>query len=179
MLSRPTNRTLLKLKLTIELLSKNHNRTQFNCGVDDLNFFLQRIARQHIEKGLSKTFVLVDIDKPTEIIAYMTLVVCEVFSDEIPHNWKKKYPSRIPAAKLARLAVSTGKQGNKHGQALLMDAIQKTLNASNNIGIAGLFVDAKDETAKAYYNQFGFLSMPDQLDNLFLPLASLTKLISH
>lgn len=167
------------MKQTIELLSKNHNRTQFNCGVDELNFFLQRIARQHIEKGLSKTFVLIDIDEPSEIIAYMTLVVCEVFSDNIPHNWKKKYPSRIPAAKLARLAVSKDKQGKKHGQTLLMDAIKKTLNASNYIGIAGLFVDAKDETAKAYYNQYGFLSMPDQLDNLFLPLASLAKLIDH
>jgi|GEM_PF-1115761 len=43
------------------------------------------------------------------------------------------------------------------------------------MGVAGLFVDAKHEQAKAYYNQFAFISMPDQLNNLFLPLATLAK----
>lgn len=163
--------------LSIEVLAKAHQRVEFDCGVDELNFFLQRIARQHIQKGISKTFVLVNTDKPTEIIAYMTLVVCEMFADDIPHQWQKKYPTRIPAAKLARLAVSLPYQRKGHGETLLMAAIQKTLNAANNIGLAGLFVDAKDNKAKNYYNQFGFISMPDQLDHLFLPLSSLVKLM--
>ncbi len=49
------------------------------------------------------------------------------------------------------------------------------LNVSSSIGIAGLFVDAKHERAKAYYEQFGFISLPEQLDNLFLPLQTLAK----
>lgn len=53
--------------------------------------------------------------------------------------------------------------------------MQKTLNVSYKMGIADLFVDAKHEQAKAYYNQFDFLSLPDQLNNLFLPLATLAK----
>ena len=98
------------MNLNIEVLSKNHNRSAFDCGDNELNYFLQKIARQHITKGISKTFVLVDIDNnPTEIIAFMTLVVCEISSHEISHSWKNKYPERIPAAKLARLAVSAAK----------------------------------------------------------------------
>ena len=161
--------------LSIETLSKVHNRAEFDCGNKALNNFLQKIARQHMEKGLSKTFVLIDTKHPTDIIAYMSLVVCEVLADDIPHQWKNKYPNSIPAAKLAKLAVAIDQQKKGYGELLLIDAMQKTLNVSYKMGVAGLFVDAKHEQAKAYYNQFAFISMPDQLDNLFLPLATLAK----
>lgn len=96
--------------LTIETLSKAHNRTNFDCGNNALNHFLQKIARQHIDKGLSKTFVLIDSERPSDIIAYISLVVCEVLTDDIPPEWKNKYPYRIPAAKLAKLAVALNQQ---------------------------------------------------------------------
>ncbi len=159
--------------LTIETLSKAHNRNAFDCGNQALNHFLQKIARQHSEKGLSKTFVLIDAEQPTDIIAYMSLVVCEVLAEDIPHQWKNKYPKRIPAAKLAKLAVAHHQQRKGYGEVLLIDAMQKTLNVSYKMGIAGLFVDAKHEQAKAYYHQFGFISLPEQLDNLFLPITTI------
>ncbi len=161
--------------LNIEPLTKAHNRTGFDCGDQALNHFLQKIARQHMGKGLSKTFVLIDAKQPTVIIAYMSLVVCEVLTDDIPHQWKKKYPNRIPAAKLAKLAVSVDQQRKGYGETLLIDAMQKALNVSQTMGLAGIFVDAKHQQVKAYYQQFGFLSLPEQLDNLFMPLSTITK----
>lgn len=161
--------------MTIEPLTKAHNRANFDCGNDSLNHFLKKIARQHMTKGLSKTFVLINEADPTQIIAYMTLVVCEVLADNIPHQWKNKYPKQIPAAKLARLAVSLEKQRKGYGEILLIDAMQKTLNVSNAMGIAGLFVDAKSTSAQAYYDQYGFIGLPDQLNNRFLPLATIAK----
>jgi len=161
--------------INIEPLTKAHNRIGFDCGDQALNHFLQKIARQHMGKGLSKTFVLIDTEQPTEIIAYMSLVVCEVLTEDIPHQWKKKYPSRTPAAKLAKLAVSIDQQRKGYGETLLIDAIQKTLNVSKTMGLAGLFVDAKHKQAKTYYQQFGFLSLPEQLDNLFMPLSTIDE----
>ena len=161
--------------LSIETLSTIHNRAEFDCGNKALNNFLQKIARQHTEKGLSKTFALIDSKHPNDIIAFMSLVVCEVLAEDIPHQWKNKYPNRIPAAKLAKLAVAIDQQKKGYGELLLIDAMQKILNVSYKMGVAGLFVDAKHEQAKAYYNQFAFISMPDQLNNLFLPLATLAK----
>ena len=58
--------------LTIQTLTKAHNRNAFDCGDEALNVFLQKIARQHNEKGLSKTFVLIDPQYPADIIGYMT-----------------------------------------------------------------------------------------------------------
>lgn len=164
------------MKLKIEVLSKSHNRVAFDCGDTELNNYLQKMARQHIAKGISKTFVLINVDEPTIIIAYMSIVVCEVFADKIPHAWKNKYPQKIPAAKLARLAVSVNNQRKGYGELLVVDAIQKTINVSKNMGVAGLFVDAKYQQAKQYYNQFGFIALPEQLDNLFLPLSTLLAL---
>lgn len=71
------------------------------------------------------------------------------------------------------MAIDQQKKG--YGELVLIDTMQKTLNVSYKMGVAGLFVDAKHKQAKAYYNQFSFISMPDQLNKLFLPLATLAK----
>jgi N-acetylglutamate synthase-like GNAT family acetyltransferase len=163
--------------LIIEVLSKSHHRDDFDCGNAVLNHFLQKIARQHNEKGLSKTFVLIDTAHPNDIMAYMSMVVCEMLAQDIPHQWANKYPRRIPAAKLVKLAVTKDKQRKGFGAILLVDAMQKTLHVSHTMGIAGLFVDAKDEAAKKYYHQFGFIALPDQLDNLFLPLSTIANIL--
>ena len=92
--------------------------------------------------------------------------MCKVLADDIPHQWKRKYPKIIPAAQLAKLAVTHDHQRQGNGELLLIDAMQKTLNVSSAMGIAGLFVDAKLQQAKDYYNQFGFISLPEQLDNI-------------
>ncbi len=154
-------------------LNKSHQRTAFDCGDAALNHYLQTTARQHQDKGISRTYVLVDEAKPERILAYMTLTVCEVLAEELPLKWAKKYPNRIPAAKLARLAVSKDCQRQGYGAYLLVEAMQKTLDVNEAMGLAGLFVDAKQSAARQYYLQFGFLAAPDQLKNLFMPLKAI------
>lgn len=56
----------------IELLNKSHNREGFDCDNTALNQFLQQTARQHIQKGISRTVVLIDSDRPQEIIGFFT-----------------------------------------------------------------------------------------------------------
>lgn len=165
------------MSLQIELLTKKHRRAEFSCGDDALDAYLQRTARQHIDKGISRTFVLIESEFPEAILAFMTLTVSEVVANELPDQFVKKYPNKIPAAKLARLAVSTNMQRQGFGELMLVDAMQKTLLVAQNLGIAGLFVDAKHEQAKQYYSQFGFLSLPDKLDNLFLPIKTIASFL--
>ncbi|RLB88500.1 MAG: GNAT family N-acetyltransferase, partial [Deltaproteobacteria bacterium] len=40
--------------IKIELLDKSHDRKRFDCGNTQLNIFLQKTARQHITKGMSR-----------------------------------------------------------------------------------------------------------------------------
>ena len=81
-----------------------------DCGNDELNRYLRSTARQHLEKGMSRTFVLIDDNNPTMILGYYTLAACEIHAEKLPRKYSKKYPSKVPAAKLARLAVSEIKQ---------------------------------------------------------------------
>lgn len=46
--------------LKIEPVSRSHNRKSFDCGAPELNNYLSNTARQHSEKGISRSFVLVD-----------------------------------------------------------------------------------------------------------------------
>jgi GNAT superfamily N-acetyltransferase len=74
----------------------------------------------------------------------------------------------IPVMILARLAVDRRYQGMNMGKGLLKDAIGRTLQASEYAGIRAIFVYAKDDKARKFYERFGFESSP--LDPLKLML---------
>jgi len=46
---------------------------------------------------------------------------------------------------------------------------------SRNIIIMGFFVDAKDEKARKYYEQFGFIPMQDNKQRLLLAMKGLQQ----
>jgi len=163
--------------LRIELLSRGHDRESFSCGERALDDYLKRTARQHNDKGISRTFVLVDSDKPEKILGFFTLASCEVVAVELPPEYAKKYPRKAPAAKLARLAVARDRQRQRYGGLMMVDAMRRTLAVAENIGIIGFFVDAKNQGAREYYEQYGFVALPDHPLALFLPLATLAAAV--
>lgn len=163
------------MALKIETLTRDHNRDAFDCGNNDLNRYLRNTARQHIEKGISRTFVLVEDSNPTEILGFFTLASCEILVEKLPRKYAKKYSAKAPAAKLARLAVKKNLQRKGLGTQMMVNAIERILRVSENLGIIGFFVDAKNDEAKIFYEQFGFISFPDNPLELFLPLATLRK----
>lgn len=154
----------------VELLSREHGREHFDCGVEPLNAYLRQTARQHQERGISRTFVLTE---GKTIFGFFTLAATEGFTGDLPSAIAKRLPSRIPAVILARLAVDVRHQRKGYGAALLAEAFLRVASASNQLGIAGLFVDAKDEQAAAFYRRFGFVPLVSNSRRLFLPLASI------
>lgn len=168
--------------LIIKPLDVTHDRAGFDCGVSPLNDFLRKTARQHREKGLSNTFVLLEEDAPQDILGFFTLSFLEVDATAIPAEFSRKLPksSPLPAAKLARLAVDRRCQGKGYGAILLADAIKRIVRtAGESGGIVGLFVDAKDEQARNFYLRFGFISLQDASLSLFLPLKTLLSGLSR
>lgn len=163
----------------IQLLSKTHNRKAFDCGNTDLNQFLIQTARQHIQKGLSRTFVLVETEQPSLIIGFFTLSLCQVQVESLPLAYAKKYPPVVAGVKLARLAVNLDWQKQGIGAILLIEAMKRALIIAENAGVIGLFVDAKDTSAKAYYERYGFESAKTNPLLLFLPLSTLSKFVEN
>lgn len=166
------------MPLRIEPIGRSHNRRSFDCGNLDLNQYLQNTARQQGGKGISRTFVLVEDDDPTEILGFFTLTACDIIVEKLPPRFAKKYPLRASAAKLARLAVATSRQNQGFVAFMMLNAMERVVLIAEHLGIIGFFVDAKDEGPAGYYRQFGFIPLPDNPLELFLPIATLRKALS-
>ena len=166
----------------IELLAKSHDRDGFDCGSEPLNLFLKQTARQHAERGISRTFVLVDEDATVSkpILGYFSLNICQIKSESLTPGEAKKLPRDVSGVRLGRLAVSKTCQRQGIGEKLLVAAMGKFMEIFNTAGGIGLFVDAKDQDAKRYYEQFGFVPMPSNELELFLPVKTIHEaLTSH
>lgn len=156
----------------IATLDRSHDRAGFDCGVPELNTFLKATARQHGQKGISRTFVLTD-GSPA-ILGFFTLTLCEIHSEQLPASQTRKYPLHsLPAARLARLAVSRKAQGKGYGELLLTEAIRRTALIADQTGVIGLFVDAKNDSVQSFYLRYGFLAIPENPLQLFLPIQTI------
>ena len=154
--------------LRVRALTGDHDRQGFDCGRLELNGWLRQVARQHQDKGLSKTFVAVGEEAPTRVLGYYALTLAELENRHLPAAWRTKLPRRIPGVRLGRLAVDRQLQGKGLGELLLVDALTRAQRIHVEAGGIGLFVDALDEQAAGYYRRFGFDASPDNPLLLFL-----------
>lgn len=164
----------------IELLAKSHDRDGFDCGSEPLNLFLRQTARQHAERGISRTFVMVDegASAPKPILGFFSLNICQIKSESLSAEEAKKLPRDVSAIRLGRLAVSKAHQRQGIGKTLLAAAMEKFIEIFNTAGGIGLFVDAKDQEAKRYYEQFGFIPLPSNELELFLPVKTIQEALA-
>jgi len=160
--------------LVIEPLSNIHNRTDFQCGNEQLNDFIKKQAKQNIKRRISRVFVAVEPVQTSNIIGYYTLSTLSIELNHLPEPLARKLPKHpIPAALLGRLAVCQKSQGYGVGKMLLVDAIKRTLAISDEIAIYAMVVDAINKDAQQFYQQFGFHQLSTENQRLFLPLKSI------
>ncbi|HEV7404593.1 MAG TPA: GNAT family N-acetyltransferase [Chthoniobacteraceae bacterium] len=164
--------------LKLDGLDSTHDRIGFACGEPPLNDYLQRTARQHIEKGLSKTFVLVEEPSvaPKPSFGFFTISICEMRNEQLPRKLGRKLPQRIPAMRLGRLAVSLRQQGAGLGRLLLVEALRRVANVADWAGGAGLVVDAKDEAVATFYAKMGFEEADVEPLTLFMPTSTVQRI---
>lgn len=161
----------------IERLAKSHDRSRFSCGVPALDDYLARFARQNQASGIAKTFVAVAQDDPSRVLGYYAVSAGAIDRENLPEQAARRFPGfPIPVARLARLAVDQPFQGKGLGEDLLLDALNRVLRASTDIGIAAVLLEAKHEKARRFYARYEFESLPDQPLALWLPLPAIRKL---
>ena len=88
-----------------------------------------------------------------------------------------KYP--VPVVLLGRLAVAKSHQNKGLGSLLLTDSLQRVLQASQVMAVYAVVVDALNDRAAEFYQQFGFIPMPSQPLKLFLPIESVATLFDE
>lgn len=165
----------------LELLAKVHDRDAFDCGVEPLNLFLKQTARQHAERGISRTYVLVDENAvaPIPIIGYFALNLCQIKSETLSAEQARKLPRNVAGVRLGRLARARHFQGQGIGDILMAAAMHKFIEVFNLAGGIGLFVDAKDQKAKEFYERFGFVPLLSNELELFLPVKTIQEALAQ
>jgi predicted N-acetyltransferase YhbS len=155
-------------------LTATHLVTEFDCGVDSLNEWLDKRAWKNQVLDLSRTFV---ITNGAVVIGYYCLSSAAIDRIELPKSRQRNMPDPIPAILIGRLAVDLRYQGQKIGLSLLQDAICRIITASQSVGIAYILVHALDDATKRFYDLNGFVAIPEQPLTLFLSVATATKAI--
>jgi GNAT superfamily N-acetyltransferase len=107
---------------------------------------------------------------------YHTLSSTSVQLAELPPQTVRKLPRYpwVPATLLGRLAVDRRQQGKGYGRFLLADALYRA--ARSEIASFAVIVEAKDESARRFYERESFLPFPHHPMKLFRPLADIRRL---
>ncbi len=123
---------------------------------------------------MAAPFVLVLSDET--IAGYYTLSSTAVQLAELPEQTVRKLPRYplVPATLLGRLAVDRRQQGKGYGRFLLADALYRAVRSE--IASFAVIVDAKDESARRFYERESFLPLPDQPMKLFRPMTDIKRL---
>lgn len=162
------------MSLIIEALAAHHDRRNFSCGVPVLDEYLRRYARQHTDAKVSRTYVAAE---GHVVRGYYSLAMAAIPKTNLPAEHASRFPRfPLPVARLARLAVDQRHQRQGLGELLLADALRRCLRLSEEIGMIGVIVDAKDEGARGWYERYEFERLPDSPLTLWLPTAVLERL---
>lgn len=163
-----------------EAIGRQHDRKSFDCGVAELNLFLDRYARQNHESGGAKTFVAVPPDLPPCVLGYYSISPGSIEFSRVPAVLTRglgRY--EVPVFRLGRLAVSLSAQGRGLGGDLLLAAGMRALGVAAEVGGVALAIDAKDEAAADWYAGFGAVPLVDQPLKLILPLATIAEAVAR
>ena len=159
----------------VEPLTTSHDRSSFSCGIEALDRYLREHAGQDQRRHLSTTFVLIDVAAGA-VAGFCSLAASAVEPSRLPEQMAKRLPRRpLPVTLIGRLAVDLRYRGRALGRRLLADALIRAAVASRDIGAIAVIVDAKDDTARAFYERHGFQRFADDPMRLFMPMADVER----
>ena len=152
-------------RVLLERLDAHHDVSTFSSGNQVLDGWLRRhaLAAQHMDSA--RTFVAT---RSGRIVGYFSLTMGSVLRAEPPAILVRGMPA-YPAGMvlLARLAVDQSQQGKGLGAMLFAAALRKAVAAGEVAAARLIVVDAVDEDAAAFYEQYGFVRAPENPHRLY------------
>lgn len=153
-------------------VNDDHDLSQFDSGVPELDNWLRSRARTNEESGASRTFVLT---KGSRVVGYYALTVGQVTHAVSPGKIRRNMPDPVPVVILARLALDTEWQGKGLGGDLMQDAVLRTLNAAESLGIRAMMIHALSDDARSFYERYGFTASNLEPYTLLATMKDLRK----
>jgi len=160
-------------------LDKQHKRDGFLCGEETLDRYIKQYASQDVKRGAAAVFVYTDADDTDDsvVLGYYTLSALSVKTKDVSAALRKRLAryEQQPATLIGRLAVDSSQQGKGLGEALLMDALYRSVLNSATVASAAVVVDALNENASKFYQRYGFVELPDT-NRLVIGMRNVAKL---
>lgn len=143
-----------------EHLSGGHELDSFSSGIQVLDTWLKKSAHHAQVANTGRTFVWFD-PASSAVVGYFTLAAHLIRRADVPKAIGHGSPDAIPSVLLARLALDRSLQGRGLGGQLLLDALERAIEASQRAAARLVVVDAIDEPAAAFYRRYGFKPCPE------------------
>jgi GNAT superfamily N-acetyltransferase len=164
-----------------EPLGPQHDRAAFSCEAEPLERYLKQQASQDVRRALSVTYVLVPAENRSCVAGYYTVSSDNIPIDDLSADLVKKlklpHYNTIPATLIGRLARDSSYRGKGIGELLLSNALKLAWETSHRIASWAVTVDSKDEKARRFYLDFGFIPFTDTEKRLYLPMRTIEQLM--
>lgn len=158
-----------------ELLSDHHVIDDFDCGETSLNDWLRRRGLQNQASGASRTYVA--CTRSRIVAGYYCLSASMISHAAAIGSVRRNMPDPVPMMLLGRLAADVKWRGQGIGPALMKDAVLRTLEVSESVGVRGLMVHALSEQAKRFYKGWDFQESPVDPSNFMILLKDIAHTI--
>ena len=156
------------MTIRLELLTGNHERNLFDCGVEPLNTWLRQTALQHQGRGISRTFVALPADAEAahwaqhgvhagSILGFYALASALVLTGDVPAKLGKRFPRQIPVTRLGRLAVRVGCRGKVWGNCFWRMPSAAPVQRRNRWAAPGCLWTPRMKTPPAFISATGSL----------------------
>jgi GNAT superfamily N-acetyltransferase len=137
----------------------------FDSGEPTLDDYLRTRALANHGGGASRCFVTC---RDGRIVGYYALASGAVSHADWSGKFRRNMPDPIPVILLSRLAIDRKHQGCGLGENLLRDAIARSVQVAQQIGVRAILVHALHDEARRFYTRYQF--EPSPTDPLHLML---------
>jgi GNAT superfamily N-acetyltransferase len=157
-----------------------HDVAAFDSGEPSLDTWLRNHAAAAARARVARTFVWtgegrVRVDDAAgvagagRVVAYYALSAHAVVRGEAPSRIARGVPDPVPAALIAKLALDRSLHGQRLGDVLLADALDRIISASaQGPAVRAIVVDAATPSGRALYERFGFVPAPGRPDRMIV-----------
>jgi len=158
---------------------KKYDRTKFDCGVETLNKYIKEQVSTQVKIKSAACFLAISEDD--QIVGYYTVSASSMPLKDLSEELRKKmprYPS-VPVFLIGRLAIDKLFKGKGLGGGLLIEALLKCLELSEEVGACAVVVDVNNDEAKQFYQKYDFKAFEDNPNSMYIPMSEIKELCSE
>jgi len=171
---------LTELRRPAALDTRQHDRSQFDCGEPALDDWLRRYAGQNRRRDTAATWVIADADD--RVAAYASIAMTGIDRSVAPAGLAKQAPDPVPALLLGRLAVDRHHSGRGVGTALVAHVLATAVELNTHAAARAVVVNAINPNARRWWEHLGFQPFdPDEEEcpDLYLLTIEIAKTLDR